>query len=235
MKKLIAQITIILLIIAIFHKNPNFITPINVQALPSNDESGTKLIIVEKVNLEVKKGNQFVILEELIAEGQNPEEGASFPQLVNRSTIRINATYSTIIGNTESLVIHEFAIDVYEVIIGEAHNFNKTVGLVEYYSQEPADLILPPNSSKSEDISIDSLELSSYGTYKFVFRVQYHVLQSDGTILTTYFPQNLTFELVKSYPSPPYVIIYAFYFVSAIFIALIAFGIYGSRKYKEIE
>ncbi|MFX0151620.1 MAG: hypothetical protein ACFFAJ_12610, partial [Candidatus Hodarchaeota archaeon] len=61
MKKVMAQITIILLIIAIFNKNPNFIIPINVQALPSNDDSGTKLIIVEKVNLEVKKGNQFVI------------------------------------------------------------------------------------------------------------------------------------------------------------------------------
>lgn len=230
-----AQITIILLIIAIFNKNPNFIIPINVQALPSNDDSGTKLIIVEKVNLEVKKGNQFVILEELIAEGQNPEEGASYPQLVNRSTIRINATYSTILGNDASLIIHEFAIDVYEVISGGADIFNKTVGLVEYYFQEPADLTLHPNSSKSEAISIDSLELSSLGTYKFVFRLQYHVLHSDGTTLTSYFAQNFTFELVKSYPTPPYVIIYAFYIVCGIFIALIAFGIYGSRKYKEIE
>ncbi|MFX0184392.1 MAG: hypothetical protein ACFE95_15025 [Candidatus Hodarchaeota archaeon] len=234
MKKLFIQATILIIIIAIFSGSFAFVSPFNVRASPNNNESGTKLIVIEKVNLEVKKSNRYVVLEELIAEGQNPEEGTTFPQLVNRTSLRINTTYSTIIGRNESLVIHEFAIDVYEIISGGNHTFTKNVGLVTYYYQNPEDLILQPNSSKSEAIYIDSLELPTLGTYKFVFRVQFHIYQGDELPLDSYFAQNMTFELVKSYPTPPYIIIYAFYFVSILLIIFIILGLYGRRKWGAL-
>jgi len=234
MKKLFVQATILIVIIAIFIGISTFISPFNIRASPNNNESGTELIVIEKVNLEAKKSNRYVVLEELIAEGQNPEEGTTFPQLVNKSTLRINTTYSTIIGRNESLVIHEFAIDVYEIVSGGNHTFIKTVGLVNYYYQSPEDLILQPNSSKSEAVPIDSLELPTLGTYKFVFRVQYHVYQGDELPLDSYFAQNMTFELVKSYPTPPYIIIYAFYFVCIILIIFIILGLYGRRKWGAL-
>lgn len=234
MKKLFVQATILIVIIVIFIGISTFVSPFNVRASPNNNESGTELIGIEKVNLEVKKSNRYVVLEELIAEGQNPEEGTTFPQLVNKSALRINTTYSTIIGRNESLVIHEFAIDVYEIVSGGNHTFTKTVGLVNYYYQSPEDLILQPNSSKSEAVHIDSLELPTLGTYKFVFRVQYHVYQGDELPLDIYFAQNMTFELVKSYPIPPYIIVYAFYFVSIILIIFIVLGLYGRRKWGSL-
>ncbi|MFX1515244.1 MAG: hypothetical protein ACFFC6_02980, partial [Promethearchaeota archaeon] len=55
----------------------------------------------------------------------------------------------------------------------------------------------------------------------------------NETVLDTYYSRNITFELVKSYPTPPYIIIYAFFGGLIVLLALIIFGLYGDRKYKQ--
>ena len=74
----------------------------------------------------------------------------------------------------------------------------------------------------------------TFGVYKFVFRVQYHIHDKDVTEKNSYYFRNITFELIRSYPIPPYIIIYAFFGVVIMLIALVVFGLYGDRKYKQL-
>ncbi len=230
MTKLLAKKMIILVIIVISSGIDASFFSIEVQG--SANDSSSELLTIEKLNLEVKYQNKFRTLNDFIFEAQIAEEQDPRPQLLNKSTIRINTTFSTIIGQSESLIIHEFVVEVYEVTSG---NFTLDAALKSYHYNEPIEVFLAPNTSKSEVIIIDSLELPDYGTYKFAFRVQYHIFEGDETPTDYYFPQNETFILVKSYPTPPYIIIYVFVFVVFGLILLITFGIYGSRKYEKSE
>lgn len=206
--------------------------PAKVQALPGgmNQQEGRD-IQIQLVNLEVEVGNRFVILEELSSKGLNPEESTIIPLLVNKSAVRVNTSYSTIIGDSRSFVIHEFAVDVYQVRSGEQHTLNRT-WTVDYRFDEPEENVLPPDASKTEVLEIPSLILPTYGTYKFVFRVQYHIFKGDTFARDSTFPTNMTFEFVSGYPTSPVFLLYLFFFVSVIFIALIAIGVYGDRKYQ---
>lgn len=217
----------------------HFYPPIAVRASPTRFSSNKEPLVINEVNIEVKVNNKFVPLEELISEAVSPEFKDPLPQILNKSLLHINASYSTIIGRTEKLAIHKFSVDVYSVTSGE-DILNYSAPLAFYYdTNDPPDpryntieFVLGPNSSKSEDTTVH-LELRSFGVYKFVFRVQYHVFGGNETVFDTYYNRNITFELVKSYPTPPYVIIYAFFGGLIVLLALIIFGLYGDRKYKQ--
>lgn len=238
MRKIFAYSLLCLIVFSIFSGSSISFPKNLVQTPPSffiNAEDEEPLVIIHEINLEIKVNDKFVVLDELIPEVQNPEEGGTPPQIVNKSTIKVNATYSLSYGRSESIVIRQFAIDIYEVISGEQDKLNKTVGIVNYRYQSPEDLILKPNSSKSELVIVNSLSLPAYATYKFVFRVQYHIYKGEQLPKDSLFPQNMTFELIAAYPSPPYFILFIFYFVCVIFIALVVLGIYGNLRYKGTE
>ena len=248
--KLFVKTTIILLILAISNSIDHSVSPVTVRASPENDILDDSLLVIDKINIEAKTQNRFAPLEEFIpdvplkktAEEQNP-----LPQLLNKTSLRINASYSNVIGSSKSLVIHYFALDVYKVISGGNDELNRTSALTIYYDpnnpkKDIPELILGPNSSKSEAIILDRpdldppevLTLKDFGIYKFVFRVQYHIYEGDVTPVDSFYHENITFEFVRSYPTPPYIIIYAFFIVFFIFIAWVVLGIYGDRKYRQI-
>lgn len=213
--------------------------PVAIKSSPNTVNASNDLLIIDVVNIEAKVQNRFVPLDDLISEALNPEfQEYPLPQLVNKTSLRINASYSTVIGSSVSLVIHHFAVDVYRVISGEKDTLNRTAVLSLYYNPDDPKLnliefILEPNSTKSEVVIVPSLDLIRYGIYKFVFRVQYHIYRGDETPVDSFYHQNITFSLIKSYPTPPVVIIYAFIGVLFIFLALVIFGLYGDRKYRE--
>lgn len=241
MKELSAKTIVLLLIITLSSWYSNSTSVVPVKTSSNITHSDDELIIIDIVNIEVKKQDRFLPLEEFIPEApvtekiQNP-----LPQILNKSSLRINASYSTAIGSSETLVIHQFTLDVYRVVTGEEDKLNRSAVLSAYYAEGDPNyeiplLILEPNSSKSEALIVPSLELPETGTYKFVFRVQYHVYEGETDPRNSYYYQNITFELVKSYPTAPYIILYAFVIVSFFFIALVILGIYGNRKYKLDE
>ena len=201
-------------------------------------DSESPLINIEEVNLEVEKEGEFQILEALIIEQPTTGDEIILPNLLNKSKIRLNATYSTVIGNSEEIVIHDFTVEVHKEILAEGENETTNqfrVGFSTYRNIEPEELILKPNSSISEVITIPSLALPEYTTYKFVFSVQYHIFKGDEISKKSYFDRNMSFELVKSLPEPPYIIIGIFYSLFFILIALVLLGVYGNRKYKDSE
>jgi len=224
-------ISVILLSLGIMPSAPTEMMKLNTIAAQSESPS----IIIQQVNLEVEKDGEYYILEELVIEEPTTGEQLRTPQFLNKSSIRINATYSTVIGDSKDIVIHFFAVEVYEVIIGENDNISTVAGISPYEYNNPEDLVLPPNSSKSEIIDIPSLILPAFGNFKFVFRVQYHILDGDMTPKNAYFAQNMSFELVESLPEPPYAILIVFYMVAFVLIAFVVLGIYGNRKYKDLE
>ncbi|MCK4848604.1 MAG: hypothetical protein KAT16_06250 [Candidatus Heimdallarchaeota archaeon] len=198
-------------------------------------QSESPLISIQQVNLEVEKDGEFYILEELAIDDPTTADQSRIPRFLNKSTIRVNATYSTIIGNFEEIVIHFFAVEVYLSITGENDNFTVEAGNSAYNYLPPEELVLPPNSSKSEIVEIPSLILPSFGNFKFVFHVQYHVMGENQLAKDTYFAQNMSFELVETLPEPPYAILIVFYILAFVLIAFVILGIYGSRKYKDLD
>ncbi|MFX0015209.1 MAG: hypothetical protein ACFFB2_10445 [Promethearchaeota archaeon] len=215
--------------------------PIAVKASTTKPNTNGGRLVIDLVNIEAKVQNKFVSLEELISEAPSPEfQENPLPQLLNGTSLRINASYSTAIGDSIRLAIHEFAVDIYTVISGENDILNRTIVLSLYYDPENTkyniiDFVLQPNSSKSEVVTVPALELVTYGIYKFVFRVKYHIYQGDEREQIAYYYRNVTFELVRSYPTPPYILVYLFFGFLIIFIALILFGKYGDRRYKQIS
>ena len=229
---------ILILIIAISSGLHHSVSSVAVRASPDNINSNEELLVIDTLNIEAKKHNRFFPLEEFISEALIPEVQNPLPQLLNRTSLRINSSYSTVIGRSESLVIHQFSLDIYKVISGGSDELNRTAALSLYYNPDDPKLdlvefLLEPNSSKSEALIVPSLELASFGIYKFVFRVQYHVDRQEETTINSYYYRNITFELVKSYPSPPYIILYAFFSVFFIFLIWVVLGIYGDRKYHQ--
>jgi len=223
---------------------------VTVKASPTEPTSNEELLIIDEVNIEAKVNNKFVPLEELISEAINPEfQDEPLPQLLNNTALRINASYSTIVGSSEILVIHQFAVDIYRVNPGGVDTLNSTNPVAYYYHPDDPQIntiefTLGPNSSKCEAVTLEStpstppdqrpeLVLPEYGIYKFVFRVEYHTFGGNATTRESYYFRNITFELVKSYPTPPYIIIYAFLGGIIVLIVLIIFGLYGDRKYKQ--
>ncbi|MHA2246855.1 MAG: hypothetical protein ACXADY_18060 [Candidatus Hodarchaeales archaeon] len=239
MVKLFVKSMLILLIIAISSGLNHSVSSDAVRASPNNANSDGKFLVIDTINIEAEKKNRFLPLEEFISEAPIAEfQENPLPQLLNRTSLRINASYSTIIGRLESLVIHRFSVDVYKVVSGQKDQLNRTSVLSYYYDPDNSRLdlmefFLRPNSSKSEAIIVPSLELEVYGIYKFVFRIRYHVFGREDTLINSFYHHNITFELVKSYPSPPYIILYAFFSVFFIFLIWVVLGIYGDRKYKQ--
>jgi hypothetical protein len=198
-------------------------------------QSESPLIVIQQVNLAVEKDGEYLPLDALVIDDPTIDDQLLTPQFLNKSTIRVNATYSTIIGNPESIAIHSFAVDVYKVITGARDNFTARAGISQYNYVPPEQFVLPPNSSKSEIIDIDSLVLPTYGFYKFVFLVWYHIFDGSETPKDIYFAHNMSFELVESLPEPPYVILIIFYALAFVLIAFVILGIYGNRKYKDLD
>lgn len=238
--KLKATLFIILLLVVISSGGNHSMSPIAIKASPTQPSSDDEHLVIDELNIEVKVNNKYVPLEELVSEAVSPEFKDPLPQILNNSILHINASYSTIIGRSASLAIHAFFVDVYSVISGEEDTFNTSAVLSAYYNPNDAlintiEFVLGPNSTKSEDTFVP-LQLWSFGIYKFVFRVEYHIFGGNGENVTTqesHYFRNITFELVKSYPTPPYIIIYAFFGGIIILLVLIVFGLYGDRKYKQ--
>ncbi|UCG02372.1 MAG: hypothetical protein JSW11_22660 [Candidatus Heimdallarchaeota archaeon] len=236
--KLKAISLIILLLVVISCGVNRSVSPVAVKSSPTRSSANGELLVIDELNLKAKVNKKFVPLEELIPEVVSPEfQDNPLPQLLNNTIIHVNASYSTIIGRSERIAIHQFTVDIYSVISGEKHELNHTEALSRYYDINDPNLdiiefVLDPNSSKSEDV-VFPLKLMTYGVYKFVFQVQYHIEGLDLAPKNAYYSRNITFELVKSYPIPPYIIVYAFFAVVVIFITLILFGLYGDRKYKQ--
>ena len=204
-------------------------------------QAESPLIEIQEVNLEVEKDGEYTPLEKLTLDEPTTGQTTLTPQVVNNSKLRVNASYSTVIGNEDSIVIHSFSVEVYEVLTGESDNrtiltpdVEKNM-LSEYKEDNPEELILPPNSSKSELLIIPYLALPTYGNYKFVYKVEYHVYGGDRLPKTTYYAKNMSFEFVESFPEPPYVLYVLFYSVLIGLIAFVSLGIYGNRKYKNLE
>jgi hypothetical protein len=235
MKRIFVQTSLILTIMLLSFSITPFIPSEKLQVKRISAQTESPLIEIQEVNLEVKIGNEYFILEELVSDEPRTGEELLTPQIVNKSSLRINASYSTLIGNVESLIIRSFAIEVYEVLTGEADNFTMTAAVSEYRSEAPEDLILSPNSSKSEAIEINSLILPTYTTYKFVFHVEYHIGSNFLAPQRSYFAQNMTFELVENLPEPPYLIIIIFYLLVFALIAFVVLGVYGNFKFKDVE
>ena len=164
MTKLFAEskaISLITLILVVISSGLNqSIPPITVIASPTEPSSNGELLVIDVVNIEAKVNNRFVPLEELISEVVSPEfQEEPFPQLLNNSLLHINASYSTVVGRSESLAIHQFTLDIYSVISGEEHKLNLTETLSLYYDQNDPNLdivefVLGPNSSISEDVVV---------------------------------------------------------------------------------
>jgi hypothetical protein len=234
-----AAFFIIIILVVISSGTDHGASPVVVNASSAKSRSNGALLVFDEVNLEANVNKKFVPLEELISEAISPEfQDNPLPQLINNTIIHINASYSNALGHSGKLAIHQFAVDIYSVISGEEHELNHTEVLSLYYDQtdlnyDVVEFVLEPNSSKSEDVYFP-LTLMTFGVYKFVFRVQFHIHEGDVSAKTSYYSRNITFELIKSYPVPPYVIIYAFIGVVIIFIALVIFGLYGDRKYQQL-
>ncbi len=236
-KRILGQLLLIILALAFFVGQDEPVGAIieeNDLNYKNTAESG--LLEIQKLNIEAKYRNRFVSLDELVVEtiaSENFEEQNPLPQILNGTEMRINTTYGTFYDRSDSLVIHEFVVDVYFVQSDEEGN-RTIVGGTFYRYQEPEDTVLLPNSSKAESFSFP-LYLSEYGTYKFVFRAVYHIFKGDELPKETYYPQNISFLLVKSYATPPYIILYIFYGVVIAFIAILALGVYGQFRFKGIE
>jgi hypothetical protein len=198
-------------------------------------QSESPSVVIQQVNLEVKKDGVYQALEELIIDDNTTDIQLRTPQFLNKSAIRVNASYSTSIGGSEEIVVHFFSIEVYEVITGENANFTVVAGISPYSYQTPEELVLPPNSSKSEIVEIPSLILPIFGNFKFVFKVQYHIKGGSEVPEISYFAQNMSFQLVESLPEPPYAILFVFYAIAFVLIAFVILGIYGNRKYKDLS
>ncbi len=198
-------------------------------------QSTSPLLEIQQVNLEVEKNGKYQLLQELVLDEPTTGQETLIPQIINNSKLRVNASYSTIIGNPESIVIHSFTVKVYEVLTGEADNITIVAGLSIYSPDNPEELILPPNSSKSELLIIPYLALPTYGNYKFVFTAQYHVYGGERVPTDVYFAKNMSFEFVESLPEPPYILYFLFYSVLLILIAFVTLGVYGTRKDKDLE
>ena len=235
MKRIFIQTSVILTIMLLSFSITPLIPSETMKVTGISAQIESPLIVIQEVNLEVKKGSEYFILEELVSDEPRTGEELLTPQIVNKSSLRINASYSTLIGNLEELVIHSFGIEVYEVLTGEADNFTKIAAYSEYRHETPEELILSPNSSKSEVIEIDSLILPTFTTYKFVFNVEYHIYNSYYASQRAYFNQNMTFELVENLPEPPYLIVIIFYLLVFAFIALVVLGVYGNYKFRDVE
>ena len=239
MAKLFVKTMILISIIAISSGLHHSVSSVAVRASLDNINSNEELLVLDALNIEAKKKNRFLPLEEFISEAPIAEfQENPLPQLLNRTSLRINASYSTVIGRSESLVIHQFTIDFYQINSPKNHTLIRPVPLSLYYIPDNPrydipELILGSNSSKSEFFSDIKFESEEFGIYKFVFRVQYHVYGQEETTLNSYYYRNITFELVKSYPSPPYIILYAFFSVFFIFLIWVVLGIYGDRKYHQ--
>ena len=108
-------LSVIMLSLGIYPSTQTEIMYVNTVAA----QSESPLIIIQQVNLEVEKDGNFYILEERAIDDPTTADQLRTPRFLNKSTIRVNATYSTIIGNSEEIVIHFFAIEVYEVRTGE--------------------------------------------------------------------------------------------------------------------
>jgi hypothetical protein len=206
---------------------------------PNKVSAGSDLLAIQMVNIEILYKGKFVQLTELVPEtpqSENFEEQNPLPRLKNNSVMRVNATYSTFMLSSFKIVIWHFSVDVYEVVSTGIDTFNGSLGYSEYRYEPPADVILPPNSSKAE-VLIFKLALPSTGTYKFSFRALCQVYSTAAVDDATdvFYHENISFELVRNYESPPYVILYAFYGVVGIFIALVSLGMYGNRKYKDLS
>ncbi|MHA1974933.1 MAG: hypothetical protein ACTSW1_18210 [Candidatus Hodarchaeales archaeon] len=236
MRKIIA-LTLITVMLITLHTGADATNSVIKTGNTSNSiQDYSNLLVIDSVHLEVKKGNSYVQLEDLIEESQKVQEQNPNPKIVNGSSIRIYSIYSTVIGRSESLVIHHFSVDIYKDLTGESDILNKSYdNIINYRYQEPEDFVLPPNSTKLEVLEIPSLYLAEVGLYKFVFRVQFHIFEGDELPKDVLYSTNLTFELVEAYPTPPYIIIYSFYFVTFIFVAIVALGLYGDKKYKVVD
>lgn len=234
MRKLFALLLILMSLTSVLTQINNPYLILQVDATPQSSQISSDLLEVNLLHLEVKKDNKYVQLEDLIEESQKVEEKNPNPKIANGSSIKVQVIYSLPIGRSESLIIRKFSIDIYKDLTGEADQLNKSyTGASDFRYEDPAEVILPPNSTRSDIVEIPALYLAEVGTYKFVFRVEFHVYQGDELPLSSYYPENYTFDLVKGYASPPYIILYVFYFVSILFIGLIVLGIYGDRKYRE--
>ena len=115
-------------------------------------QAESPLIEIQEVNLEVEKDGEYTPLEKLTLDEPTTGQTTLTPQVVNNSKLRVNASYSTVIGNEDSIVIHSFSVEVYEVLTGESDNrtiltpdVEKNM-LSEYKEDNPEELILPPNS-----------------------------------------------------------------------------------------
>jgi hypothetical protein len=207
---------------------------IEVNAVKTQSES--PLIKIDQLYLEVEKEGKFRVLDDFIIEQPTTGDERLVPSLLNGSKIRINASYTTVIGNPDSIVIHDFVVEAHKEF--PAENDNETVVRVAnstYNYEAPEDVILPPNSSKSEVLTIQSLYLPEFTTYKFVFTLDYHIYGSPVVAgQRVFFAENMSFELVENLPEPPYIIIGIFYTLLFILIAFVLLGLYGNRKYKDL-
>lgn len=238
MPKLLNKIIILFLILVIAtgynntHTSKAISTSSN--AVVSTSE---ELLVIQIVNIEAEFKGKFVQLSELIPDipqSENYEEQNPLPRIKNNTIMRVNATYSTLMENSDNIVILHFSVDVYEVISAGSDTFNGSLASTLYRYEKPAEVVLPPNSSKAEALTF-RLVLPSTGTYKFSFRTQCQIYTGMEDPIDVFYHENITFELVRNYDTPPYIIIYAFVAVVFIFIAMVLLGLYGNRNYKDFD
>jgi len=236
-KRIIGHIVLIILVLAFFIGNDEPVASlVKENPLKTKITNDLKLLEIQQLNIEAWYNRRFVSLEELVEEtivSENFEEQNPLPQILNGTDIRINTTYATLFSRLDTIVVHEFAVDVYQVLSGEEGN-QTIVGGTFYRYQEPEETILLPNSSKAESFTFP-LYLPEYGTYKFVFRVVYHIYDGNEVPEVSFYPRNISFNLVRSYATPPYIILYIFYGVMVAFIAILILGVYGRFKFHEPE
>lgn len=238
MPKLLNKIIVLFLVLVITtgynntHTSKAILTSSN--AVVSTSE---ELLIIQRVNIEAEFKGKFVQLSELIPEippSENYEEQNPLPRIKNNTIMRVNATYSTLLKNSYNIVIWHFSVDVYEVVSAGEDTFNGSLASSAYRNDNPAEVVLPPNSSKAEALTF-RLALPTFGTYKFSFRTlcQIHTGAEEAT--DVFYHENITFELVRNYDTPPTIIIYTFIVVVFIFIAMVLLGLYGNRKYEDLN
>jgi hypothetical protein len=235
---LLNKIIVFLLILVISTGYNN--TPTS-NAIPTSSNAvvstSEELLVIQKVNIEAEYKGKFVQLSELIPEiqqSENYEEQNPLPRIKNNTIMRVNATYSTLKENSYSIVIWHFSVDVYEVVSAGSDTFNGSLASSAYRYENPAEVVLPPNSSKAEALTFH-LSLPSTGTYKFSFRTLCQIHTGVEDSIDVLYHENITFELVRNYDSPPYIIIYTFVAVVFTFIAMVLLGLYGNRKYKDLD
>lgn len=226
--------TIILVIILTGFTNTS--TSTATITMPKRVSSGSDLLNIQIVNIEIFYKNKFVPLGELIPESVQSEhlqDQDTLPRLKNNSLMRINASYSTFQKSQYDIVIWHFSIEVYEVVSKGYDTFNGSLGASSYRGEEPPEVVLPPNSSKAELIYF-KLKLPSSGTYKFSFRALASIRDGIEDPVDVFYFENISFNLVRFYEDNPDIILYLFFGVTVMFIAIIGLGIYGNRKYKDI-